>query len=64
MNFTDSPFEKMMKEAPSSPRPINRKPPTDPDCRGCPYWRGMSCLGICYRKLTGGARPTERRNNE
>ncbi len=61
---TDSPFEKMMKEAPSSPRPINRKPPTDPDCRGCPYWRGMSCLGICYRKLTGGARPTERRNNE
>jgi len=52
MNFTDSPFEKMMKQIPrqSHDRPIP-KPPRRSPCRGCGYWDGRACVGVCYREL-------------
>ena len=50
MNFTDSPYEKMMKQV---PRPAHegtaQKPPRR--CRGCSYWDGRACVGVCYRAL-------------
>jgi len=51
MNFTDSPFEKMMKQVPRAYRPEVRKPPPGSPCRGCTFWRGMACVGTCYRDL-------------
>ena len=53
MNFTDSPFERMMKQRPRY-SPQNKplpKPPKNSLCRGCAYWRGMACVGTCYRDL-------------
>ena len=52
MNFTDSPFEKMMKWVPPAPRPQHRKPPAESACAGCSYWRDMACVGTCYLDLT------------
>ena len=49
-NFTDSPFEKMMKQRPSGCREPVAAPPPDSPCRGCTIWRGMACLGMCHRK--------------
>ena len=50
MNFTNSPYEKMMKEMPkgrkSFPMP---EAPSGTHCKGCPYWRGISCV-FCYRE--------------
>ena len=43
MNFTNSPYEKMMKQR---PRPLAR----GSRCSGCPYWRGIGCVS-CYREL-------------
>lgn len=54
MNFTDSPFEKMMKEVPPAPYPKNRKPRAGSPCRDCPYWKGMACVGTCCRELMAG----------
>ncbi|AYF41831.1 hypothetical protein CN246_09450 [Ethanoligenens harbinense] len=51
MNFTDSPFERMMKQVPRPCRGTVRKPPPGSPCRKCEYWRGAPCVGICYRKL-------------
>lgn len=51
MNFTDSPFERMMKEVPRPSRGTVRKPPSGSPCRNCTYWSGMACLGLCYRDL-------------
>lgn len=49
-NFTNSPFEKMMKQTPRGYRePIATPPPGSP-CRGCTIWRGMACLGRCHRQ--------------
>lgn len=55
MNFTDSPFEKMMKQKPRSGRP-EKTPKTKPGspCYGCSFWRGAACIGTCYRDLTSG----------
>ena len=50
MNFTNNPYEKMMKQ---KPRPLAPSIPTAPKgsrCSGCPYWRGISCVS-CYREL-------------
>nr|WP_312279395.1 hypothetical protein [Oscillibacter sp.] len=53
MNFTDNPFERMMKQKPRPMRPAPpKKPPPGSPCYGCSYWRGIPCLGICYRELT------------
>lgn len=52
MNFTNSPYEKMMKERPRPCRPAPaRKPPKDSPCRDCSYWNGSVCVGVCYRDL-------------
>ena len=51
MNFTDSPFEKMMKQVPRAYRPEMQKPPPGSHCCGCTFWRGMACVGTCYRDL-------------
>ena len=51
MNFTDSPFERMMKEVPHYPAPNRPAPaPEGSLCHKCGYWRGMTCTA-CYRKL-------------
>ena len=52
MNFTDSPYEKMMKEVPRPPRPEAVKAPPGSPCRDCSFWRGEPCVGTCYRDLT------------
>lgn len=52
MNFTDSPFERMMKEVPHAPYPEKRDPPAGSACRNCPDWPRLECMGICHRKLT------------
>lgn len=52
MNFTNSPFERMMKQVPHPPRPVPvRKPPRGSPCRGCRLWDDSACVGICYREL-------------
>ncbi len=52
MNFTNNPYEKMMKEKPRPPRRSGvRKPPKGFPCRDCSYWNGTVCGGVCYRKL-------------
>lgn len=49
-NFTDSPFEKMMKQRPPGYREPVAVPPPDSPCCGCTIWRGMVCMGLCRRK--------------
>ena len=57
MNFTSSPFERMMKEKPRPQAPAENRPPRGSACYGCCYWRGIACVS-CYRELLGGqARP-------
>lgn len=57
MNFTNNPIERLMKEAPRYSTPGQMPAPKNSLCHGCGYWRGMACVGICYRRLksTGGA---------
>ena len=51
MNFTDSPFEKMIKQPFYSRGPSVEHPATEGTaCHGCPYWRGIACVS-CYREL-------------
>ena len=50
MRFTDSPFEKMMKQKPHPQAPSAPKAPRGSRCSGCPYWRGIGCVS-CYREL-------------
>ena len=47
MNFTSSPFERMMKEKPRPQAPAVRKPPRGSACYG---WRGIGCVS-CYKEL-------------
>ena len=49
MNFTNSPYERMMKEFPRYEKPAPRKAPEGSPCAGCPYWREISCV-FCYWK--------------
>jgi len=51
MNFTDSPFERMMKQVPRPSRGTVRKPPIGSPCRGCGCWNGTPCVGVCCREL-------------
>ena len=50
MNFTNNPFEKMMKRPPRQQPPSAEQPPRGSRCSGCPYWRGIGCVS-CYREL-------------
>ena len=54
MRFTDSPFEKMMKQKPRSQAPAPAKPPRGSRWPGGPSWRGqergIGCVS-CYREL-------------
>lgn len=50
MNFTNSPFERMMKEKPRPQAPAVRKPPRGSACCGCSCWRGIGCVS-CYKEL-------------
>ena len=52
MRFTDSPFEKMMKQKPRPQAPSIPKAPRGSRCSGCPYWRGIGCVS-CYRSSCG-----------
>ena len=58
MNFTDSPYEKLMQEIPRPKAPAPMQAPKGTRCHGCPYWRGIACVS-CYReflKAPGGGR--------
>lgn len=64
MNFTDSPFERMMKQVPRQPRHVPEKPRPGTRCAVCSFWNGAVCMGVCYRELqitrTSGCRvPTK-----
>ena len=50
MNFTDSPFEREIKEKPYPKDAVTLSPPDNGKCRKCPYWRGIRCVS-CYRDL-------------
>ena len=50
MNFTNSPYEKMMKQKPRPLAPSIPKAPKRSQCSGCPNWRGIGCVS-CYREL-------------
>ena len=49
MNFTSSPFERMMKEKPRPQAPAENRP-RGSACCGCCYWRGIACVS-CYKEL-------------
>ena len=50
MNFTNSPYETMMKSPSHIQPPATPKAPKGSRCDGCPYWRGIACMS-CYRDL-------------
>ena len=50
MNFTNSPYETMMKRPSHIQPPATPKAPKGSRCAGCPYWRGIACMS-CYRDL-------------
>lgn len=50
MNFTSSPFERMMKEKPRPQAPAKNRPPRGSACYACCYWRGIACVS-CYKEL-------------
>lgn len=50
MNFTNSPYETMMKRPPRSGAPALPKAPGGSRCHGCAYWRGIACVS-CYKEL-------------
>lgn len=50
MNFTNSPFERMMKERPRPQAPAVPRAPEGSPCRRCSYWRGIACVS-CYKEL-------------
>ena len=56
MNFTNSPYEKMMREPPRCAAPTPSKAPKGSPCAGCAYWRGIACVS-CYRELLTGKAP-------
>ncbi len=49
MNFTNSPYERMMKEVPHYEKHAPQKAPEGSPCAECPYWRGIACV-FCYQK--------------
>ncbi len=53
MNFTNSEYEKVMREPPQPEAPAPSGAPDGCRCVGCPYWRGIMCVS-CYRDLLKG----------
>lgn len=51
MRFTDNPFELLMKQKPRPGREEIPQPPEGSPCRQCSFWRGMVCVGLCYREF-------------
>ena len=49
MNFTNSPYERMMKEIPHKETSALQKAPEGTPCAGCPYWQAIGCV-FCYRE--------------
>lgn len=49
MNFTNSPYERMMKEIPHKDISAPQKAPEGTPCAGCPYWREIACV-FCYQE--------------
>ncbi|MDO5399893.1 MAG: hypothetical protein Q4F17_02790 [Eubacteriales bacterium] len=50
MNFTNSPYEKMMKEQPKGRKNTALpKAPIGTPCKECPYWRGIACI-FCFKE--------------
>jgi len=59
MNFTNNPYEKMMKQVPRAYPTVVKKAPPDTLCSDCSYWRGVPCMGFCSRELMQSiAKPT------
>ncbi len=50
MNFTNSPYEREMKEKPHPEDAVAPGIPDNSKCKNCPYWRGIKCVS-CYRDL-------------
>jgi hypothetical protein len=50
MYFTNSPYERMMVEKPTGMPETESLPPGHP-CRGCYYYKGEKCVGICWREF-------------
>ena len=44
MNFTNGPYERMMKEIPHKDIPAPQKAPEGTPGAGCPYWREIACV--------------------
>lgn len=56
--FTNSPLEPFMRQRPgggAKPRPV--LPPKGHKCHGCAFFKGVRCVGICYRDLLSHALP-------
>ena len=53
MNFTNSPFERMMKEKPRPQAPAENRPPRGSACYGCCYWRGIACVSLLQGAFEG-----------
>ena len=49
MNFTNSPYERIMKEVPRYEKLTTQKAPEGSPCAGGSYWRGITCV-FCYWK--------------
>lgn len=49
MNFTNSPYERMMEKLPRKEAPAPQKASEGTPCAGCPYWQGIGCV-FCYRE--------------
>lgn len=49
--FTDSPYERMMRETPEEQRGNAPPVPASPPCEDCPYQRQAPCMGVCIKKL-------------
>ena len=55
--FTDSPFERMMMQKPST-RPRAGGTAAKAGCEGCGYGEKRPCIAVCMRKLTGSGEKT------
>lgn len=55
MNFTNSPYERMMKEIPHKDIPAPQKAPEGTPCAGCPYWREIACISVIRNALKSRA---------
>ena len=49
MNFTNSPYERMMKEIPHYNKSTPQEAPEGSPCAGWTYWQDITCV-FCYRK--------------